>query len=261
MYRSNGEFRPQVDDPTDGADTIAWIREQSWCDGTVGMYGPSYLGWVQWAAATHGVEGLRAIAPTISSTDAYLEPWYSPGGALSWQTAWMWSVQQGLQLARKAGRFESLTQLATLLADPEVHLAHLPLTDQPTVHDAAAWFREYLRHPSRDELWDGMSHLERVDEVAMPVLQVAGWFDPFLGSALRSFVRLRNEGSPALRMSIDWSSVRGITSTSKVCTSSGTSGCRPASTPRTSPALTCGSSTGTCGATPPPTAAHRCASL
>jgi len=199
MYRSNGEFRPQVDDPTDGADTIAWIREQSWCDGTVGMYGPSYLGWVQWAAATHGVEGLRAIAPTVSSTDAYLEPWYGPGGALSWQTAWMWSVQQGLQLAMKAGRFESLAQLATLLADPQVHLAHLPLTDQPAVHDAAAWFPEYLRHPSRDEFWDGLSYLERVDEVAMPVLQVAGWFDPFLGSALRSFVRLRNEGSPALR--------------------------------------------------------------
>ena len=197
--RSNGEFRPLVDEPTDGADTIAWIREQSWCDGMVGMYGGSYLGLVQWAAATHGVEGLRAIAPTVSSADVYLEPWYSPGGALSWQTTWMWSVQQGLLLAVKAGRFESLAQLATLLAEPQVHLAHLPLADHPAVHDEATWFRDYLRHPSRDEFWDGLSHLEGVDDVAMPVLQVAGWFDLFLGGALQSFVRLRNEGSPALR--------------------------------------------------------------
>ena len=199
MHRSNGEFRPLVDDPTDGADTIAWIREQSWCDGTVGMYGGSYFGWTQWAAATHGVEGLRAIAPSLSSADVYLEPWYSPGGALSWHAAWMWSVGQGLMLAMNAGRFESLAQLATLLAEPDVHLAHLPLTDHPPVHDEATWLPDYVRHPSRDEFWDGMSYLDRVDDVAMPVLQVAGWFDLFLGGGLRNFVRLKNEGPPALR--------------------------------------------------------------
>ena len=80
-----------------------------------------------------------------------------------------------------------------------MHLAHLPLTDHPAVHDEATWFRDYLQHPSRDEFWEDMSYLERVDDVAMPVLQVAGWFDLFLGNGLRSFVRLKNEGPPALR--------------------------------------------------------------
>ena len=82
-------FRPLVDDPTDGADTIAWIREQPWCDGTVGMYGGSYLGWTQWAAAAaealEGLQGDRADAsPPPTSTPT---PWYSPGGATSWHAA------------------------------------------------------------------------------------------------------------------------------------------------------------------------------
>lgn len=50
-YRSEGEFTPHEDDPRDGADTVAWLREQPWCQGIVGAYGPSYLGMVQWATA------------------------------------------------------------------------------------------------------------------------------------------------------------------------------------------------------------------
>ena len=49
MFRSNGDFRVGADDPADGADTIAWIVDQPWSDGNVGMYGLSYLGMTQWA--------------------------------------------------------------------------------------------------------------------------------------------------------------------------------------------------------------------
>jgi uncharacterized protein len=38
-FRSEGEFTPHGDDPHDGADTVAWLREQPWCDGAVGGYG------------------------------------------------------------------------------------------------------------------------------------------------------------------------------------------------------------------------------
>jgi X-Pro dipeptidyl-peptidase (S15 family) len=63
-FRSEGEFVPHAADRTDGEDTIAWIAEQPWSDGTVGMYGPSYLGMVQWEAAVMKpprIEGDRAV--------------------------------------------------------------------------------------------------------------------------------------------------------------------------------------------------------
>lgn len=47
-FRSGGEFTPMLNEPADGADTVAWLLEQPWCDGSIGTYGPSYLGFVQW---------------------------------------------------------------------------------------------------------------------------------------------------------------------------------------------------------------------
>jgi putative CocE/NonD family hydrolase len=35
----------------DGYDTIEWMAKQSWCNGRVGMVGPSLLGVAQWLTA------------------------------------------------------------------------------------------------------------------------------------------------------------------------------------------------------------------
>jgi putative CocE/NonD family hydrolase len=61
-FKSEGVFQPMVHEPEDGADTVAWLMARSWCDGSIGSYGPSYLGFVQWATASTGAAGLKAIA-------------------------------------------------------------------------------------------------------------------------------------------------------------------------------------------------------
>jgi putative CocE/NonD family hydrolase len=53
-FRSGGDFTPMVNEPSDGADTVAWLLAQPWCDGNIGTFGASYLGFVQWAAASAG---------------------------------------------------------------------------------------------------------------------------------------------------------------------------------------------------------------
>src|SRR5690348_18127195 len=44
----------------------------------IGTYGPSYLGFVQWASVTAS-DRVRAIAPCVTTTDYYATPWYSDG--------------------------------------------------------------------------------------------------------------------------------------------------------------------------------------
>ena len=44
-FGSEGEVNFLVPEAEDGADTIAWIRRQEWCDGTVGAFGTSWSGW------------------------------------------------------------------------------------------------------------------------------------------------------------------------------------------------------------------------
>jgi len=109
-FRSGGEFVPMLNEPNDGADTVDWLLAQSWCDGNIGTYGPSYLGFVQWASAASGK--LKAIAPAVTTTDYYTAPWYSDGGAMSWHTVQSWTATMAM--------VETLRQVSRGTGDPEL---------------------------------------------------------------------------------------------------------------------------------------------
>jgi len=67
--RSGGELAPFESETADGYHTLDWVSAQSWCDGAVGMFGDSYYGFTQWAAAASRHPVLRAIAPRVSTAD------------------------------------------------------------------------------------------------------------------------------------------------------------------------------------------------
>ena len=52
----------------DGYDSVEWAAGQSWCDGNIGMYGFSYYGFTQWAAAVAQPPHLKAICPGMTQT-------------------------------------------------------------------------------------------------------------------------------------------------------------------------------------------------
>src|SRR4030095_13127309 len=61
-YGSEGIWDPfNPKQKTDGYDLVEWIAKQPWCNGRVGMYGPSYMGWETWWTATQGPPSLKAI--------------------------------------------------------------------------------------------------------------------------------------------------------------------------------------------------------
>ncbi|WP_183408327.1 CocE/NonD family hydrolase [Nocardioides pocheonensis] len=196
-FRSGGDFDPTVNEPDDGADTIAWLMEQPWCDGNIGAYGHSYLGMVQWASAAESPEGLKAIVPTETSTDYYMTPWYSEGGALSWHTTWSWTTLMTVLAAQTAlgsgGDFEALMEAADLMGTPDPHLERLPLSDQPVFEKKWPWWSEWLAHPERDEWWRSLAVDERPGDVTVPALNIGGWYDLFVGSTARTFTRMRRE--------------------------------------------------------------------
>src|SRR5580693_5194445 len=100
-FRSGGEFTPMLNEAADGADTVAWLLDQPWCDGNIGTFGASYLGFVQWAAASAGAP-LKAIAPAVTTTDYYSTPWYSEGGALSLHAIQTWTTMMALAEEQRA---------------------------------------------------------------------------------------------------------------------------------------------------------------
>jgi putative CocE/NonD family hydrolase len=48
-FGSSGEFTPGPHEADDGADTVAWLREQPWFTGRFATIGGSHLGYTQWA--------------------------------------------------------------------------------------------------------------------------------------------------------------------------------------------------------------------
>ena len=46
---SGGSFEPFGQETADGADTIAWLRRQTWFGGRFALWGASYLGYAAWA--------------------------------------------------------------------------------------------------------------------------------------------------------------------------------------------------------------------
>ena len=97
---SGGTYEPFFVETDDGFDTVAWIAQQSWCDGNVGMFGGSYLGGTQWQAAQTAPPALKAIAPAITSADRY-DSFYDVGG-VQVMGGLTWSYLVGTMRAKRA---------------------------------------------------------------------------------------------------------------------------------------------------------------
>src|SRR6266576_3371919 len=88
-YASAGEFRPYENEGRDGYDTIEWAARQAWSNGSVGTFGLSYPGAVQWLAAVENPPHLKAMVPAMTFSSA--QNFFYAGGTwdLSW-IEWIW---------------------------------------------------------------------------------------------------------------------------------------------------------------------------
>jgi putative CocE/NonD family hydrolase len=78
---SEGAFELFINESEDGYDAVEWAAGLEDTNGTVGMWGFSYLSFTQWAAALLNPPSLKAIAPTFTPTD-FMNGVYWRGGAL-----------------------------------------------------------------------------------------------------------------------------------------------------------------------------------
>src|SRR5437764_3830061 len=65
-YQSEGKWEPFRNEAEDGYDTIQWAAAQSWSNGKVATQGGSYLGHVQWRAASLSPPNLVTLFPAVA---------------------------------------------------------------------------------------------------------------------------------------------------------------------------------------------------
>lgn len=196
-YESTGAFVPLQHERADGLATLDWLRRQPWYDGELCTFGPSYVGFTQWAIAADAGPELKAMA-TVVTASQFRDSTYA-GGAFSLDSVLTWAE---LLAAQKTARWERQVELWK--GQPKLNraLKHLPLIEADAVATGAEveFVREWLRHDHPDDpYWAELGHQHRIGEVTAPVLMVGGWYDIFLPWQLADFAALRAAGRrPAL---------------------------------------------------------------
>jgi putative CocE/NonD family hydrolase len=161
-YKSEGRFG-RVDEVSDGYDTIDWIAEQTWCNGTIGATGESYYAYTSWAAAVGQHPNLKSIAVVNITPDLFTRRFLNGAFRLNAQGGWA--------LTYDGPEDQSLD---------DVDWWHLPLISMGKAAGLRdSIFTSWIRRPVRSEFWDERSFHNRYERVRIPALHMGGWYDSY----------------------------------------------------------------------------------
>ncbi|MFC1889301.1 CocE/NonD family hydrolase [Thermodesulfobacteriota bacterium] len=158
-----------------------WIPSKEWSNGKVGMYGPSYMGVVQYLAAARKPDHLKVIFPGVSMADAYRDVFYH-GGIFDQEFIFFWAgATVGLGLIPGTQILSDPISALRALVDhafqiPEI-LSWLEMTTDQAFFDT--------RSPMHS--WDLLTDI--------PTFATAGWFCIFTRGSLLNHTNLTERSS------------------------------------------------------------------
>jgi uncharacterized protein len=195
-FGSGGLFRPFTGEREDGLATVAWLREQPWCDGQVAMTGASYLGHTQWAVAPYADPPLASVSLNI--TAAKFSAAFYQHGVPNLRNALFWSGYIGKQERSLQGVIpvpgpRQMARIKRALGTVPLQAADVEVAGAPV-----AFWRDFTDHACPgDQFWAGADH-DRADLTRLPpVSMVTGWWDPFVPLQLRDYAAIRAAGGTA----------------------------------------------------------------
>ena len=190
-FGSGGLFRPFLSERQDGLATVAWLREQPWCDGRVAMTGGSYLGHTQWAVAPYADPPLRSVSLNI--TVAKMTAAFYNHGAPGLQNALTWTGLIGNQERGALRAIPGPRQLARLKR--AMRKVPLQAADIDVAGAPVAFWRDFVEHAGPgDQFWAAADHDHADLGRLPPVSMVTGWWDLFAPGQLRDYAAIRAAG-------------------------------------------------------------------
>ena len=192
---SEGEFVPFLHEAKDGYDSVEWAASLPFSNGRVGMYGFSYQGSTQWAAASERPPHLTAIAPGMCAADLYHGMFY-PHGRFMLVEHLPWAFQLARDTVRRKGGDPQIEEFCTQVrcCPPQELLSHMPILDpHPILQEYFPSYYEWCLHSEYDEFWQQRSWLQKLAAHPVPSLNIGGWYDYFLMGTLQSYEELRKQ--------------------------------------------------------------------
>lgn len=180
-HKSPDEIWPYENDANDTYDVIDWISKQKWCDGRIGMFGGSYNGFTQWAAAKKMHPALKTIVPYVANrpgmglpmeNNVFINPNYE----------WAFYVGNNKSLDTIAGndRQRSRDMQNKWWESGAAYNKMDSIDERPN-----KWFQRWISHPSFDAYWQQMApYQEDFAQIDIPVLSIDGYYNDSQNSGL-----------------------------------------------------------------------------
>lgn len=168
--RGTGDSEGHFDDEyserelSDGEAVIAWIAQQPWCDGNVGMMGISWGGFNALQLAARRPPALKAVISIASTVDRFADDIHFKGGAhlsanLYWATQMLGRAAMPPDKAVVGDRWRDMWL---------DRLENLPALMIP-----------WMAHQRRDAFWEHGSICEDFSALQTPALMIAGSADGY----------------------------------------------------------------------------------
>ena len=182
-HKSAGEYYPFINERSDGLQTLRWIREQPWSDGTIAGWGGSYVGYTQWAIS----DSLNFLTPLLTGANLY--DFTYPDSLFSLHTAIVWGFLNASQ---------TLNTIAPEKLAAATMILPLSAADDSTIKDIS-FINDWLIHEKYDNYWQKMNFRGITKS---PLISIAGWQDIFLKTQIDDFEALSANGNPDNRLII-----------------------------------------------------------
>ena len=174
-YDSDGLWEPYVHETEDGIDTHEWIGCQPWCDGNVGTFGISYVGFTQILPAPGGSSYLKAVMPIANQEDNFGHLWIDG----------VFQLQIGVYFFQMGRHTMQDTTAARMNLEPVY--TRLPVCNALDDIGQSAPLKEFLSHPTFDEYWKSYSMKGRYEDINVPAYFITGWYDNLVHEQFKVF--------------------------------------------------------------------------
>jgi uncharacterized protein len=163
------EYTEQEQD--DALEVIAWLAEQPWCTGVVGMWGISWGGFNALQVATRRPPALKAIMTLCSTDDRYADDVHYRGGCVLATDMLHWASSMLAWNARPP--------------DPRLFGDGWRETWLDRLERTPPYIEPWLAHQRRDEYWQQGSVCEDYSAIECPVYAVGGFADGYTNAVPR----------------------------------------------------------------------------
>jgi putative CocE/NonD family hydrolase len=165
----------------DGEQVIAWLSNQPWSSGKVGMFGISWGGFNSIQMALRNPPALKAFIAICATEDLYQEDVHYIDGIMHTDS---WMMSNDL--------YNSLPGAPDFVMDEDWYKNRFDV--EPSVYT-------YMREQRDGPFWERASALGKYDQIKIPGFHIGGWYDGYRDSLPRM---LENVKAPVKAMIGPW---------------------------------------------------------